>query len=93
METIVEYFQIPIVNKLIRTVLFFILCLSVILLSRRFIQSLKINKSRRQFFKKWATYIIFIIYGLILIHVWAVKDLFHYWFIWLSILFVASSIH
>jgi small-conductance mechanosensitive channel len=78
METIVEYFQIPIVNKLIRTVLFFILCLSVILLSRRFIQSLKINKSRRQFFKKWATYIIFIIYGLILIHVWAVKDLFHY---------------
>jgi len=78
METILEYFQIPIVSKLIRSVLFFILCFFVILIGRRFIQSLKVEKSKLQIFKKWVSYIVLVLYGFVLVRIWAFKDLFQY---------------
>ncbi len=78
METIFEYFQIPIVSKLIRSVLFFILCFLGILIGRRLLQSLKVDKSKLQMFKKWVSYPFYVLYVFILVRIWAFKDLFQY---------------
>jgi len=78
METLGHYLSLPVVQKLLLSGTILTLMSLALFFSRRFIHSLKSGAEKKRVYGKSAVYTGIVVYGLVLVRIWAFKNLFLY---------------
>jgi small-conductance mechanosensitive channel len=73
---LIEWAGISTIQKIFSSILSLILSMIAIYLIRRLINSLKIEKGKRDQYQKWVTIIILVVLGFFQIRIWAYTDMF-----------------